>query len=349
MYTEILSAHNLTVTQWEKELYEEYIGQLMWKNYMGTSEDAIIQVKEDLMKEKGDKIRFGIAGKVIGGHVTGNAKLKGNEGRIEFYDDLITVDNDRQGVRVEDVPMSNQRAQFNVLLKAKAGLKVKAREALDDAITVGMSDTSSGRVQGRYLYGKVDSNYNAVHATALANIDNTDDKLTASIISIAKRKAQIPLNGASTKMRPMMVKSGKDYEEWFCFKGHSFAIRDLTESDAVWKNGALNIPPRDPDDSPLFKGSTFKGAWNGVLIYEYDRLLLESSSIQVAHNLLLGAQALGIGWAQRSKFNEEEDDYGHDIGYELHEIRGVKKLVFAGRATPHDHGVVHVFTAAVAD
>lgn len=348
MYTEILSANNLTVTQWEKEIYEEYIGQLIWNPFMGVSEDAVIQVKEDLMKEKGDKIRFGIAGKVVGGHVTGNSKLKGNEGRIEFFDDLITVDNDRQGVRIEDVPMSQQRAMFNVLVKAKAGLQMKAREALDDAITTALSDTSIGRVQGRYLYGAVDSNWNATHATALTNVDNTADKLTASVISIAKRKAQIPLNGATTKMRPMRVKTGKNYEEWFCLFAHSFPVRDLTESDAVWKQGALNLPPRDPNDSPLFSGSMFKGAWNGVLIYEYDRLILESSTIQVAHNLLCGAQACGLGWAQRSKFNEEPDDYGHDVGYELHEIRGLKKLVFA-RSTPHDHGVVSVYTAAVAD
>jgi N4-gp56 family major capsid protein len=348
MYTEILSNHNLTVTQWEKDLYEEYIGQLMWKHYMGTSEDAIIQVKEELMRLKGDKIRFGIAGKVIGGHVTGNAKVIGNEGRMEFYDDEITVDNDRQSVKFEDVPMSNQRAMFDVLMKGKAGLKIKAREALDDGITVALSNTSEGRVQGRYLYGSADSNWNATHASALAAIDNSADKLSVRMLSIAKRKGQIPLNGATTKMRPMRVKVGKDYEEWFCFKGHSFAIRDMVDDDAAWKNAQLNIPPGSRDDSPLFKGSTFKGAWNGVLIYEYDRLLLEASTMQVAHNLLLGAQACGLAWAQRSKFGEEEADVGHDVTYELHEIRGIKKLVFS-RASEHDHGVVHVFSAAQAD
>jgi len=348
MYTEILSSHNLTVTQWEKDIYEEYIGQLMWKNYMGTSEDSIIQVKEDLMQKKGDKIRFGIAGKVIGGHVTGNNKVIGNEGRMEFYDDEIVVDNDRQSVKFEDVPMSNQRAMFDVLLKGKAGLKMKSREALDDAVTAAFSVTTEGRVQGRYLYGAADSNYNATHATALLAVDNTADQLSVRMLSVAKRKAQIPLNGATTKMRPMRVKIGKDYEEWFCFKGHPFAIRDMVDNDAAWKNAQLNIPPGSRDDSPLFKGSTFKGAWNGVLIYEYERLLLESSTIQVAHNLLLGAQALGLAWAQRSKFGEEETDVGHDVTYELHEIRGIKKLVFS-RASEHDHGVVHVFSAAVAD
>ena len=347
-YTELLSAHNLAVKTWEAGIYEEYIGMLIWAPYMGTSENATIQLKEDLMKEKGDKITFGIAGKVIGGHVTGNAKVIGNEGTMSFFDDSVTVDNDRQSVKFEDVPMSSQRAMFDILLKGKAGLKIKAKEALDDAITAELSSTTSGRVQGRYLYGAVDSNYNATHATALANIDNTADQLTVKMIGLAKRKAQIPLNGATTKMRPMQIKTGKDWEEWFCFHGHTFAIRDMTENDAAWKNAQLNLPPGSRDDSPLFKGSAFKGAYNGVLIYESDRILLESSTIQVAHNLFLGAQALAIGWAQRSKFGEEESDVGHDVTYELHEIRGLKKLAFS-RSSVHNHGVVDTYSAAVAD
>jgi hypothetical protein len=34
--------------------------------------------------------------------------------------------------------------------------------------------------------------------------------------------------------------------------------------------------------------------------------------------------------------------------YEISEIRGISKLVF-NRTTPEDNGIIHVFTAAVAD
>lgn len=347
-FTEILTSHNLSVTQWEKGIFKEYTGDLDWARYAGTSENAIIQFKEDLMTKKGDTLRYGIAGQVVGGHVTGNNKVIGNEGSMEFFEDRVTVDNDRQSVKMEDVPMSNQRVMFDVLMQAKAGLKIKAREALDDGITVALSNTGEGRVRGRYLYGAADANYDATHATALLAIDNAADQLTVRMLSIAKRKAQIPGNGATTKVRPMRVKHGKESEEWFCFKGHPYAIRDMVDNDAAWKNAQLNIPPGNRDNSPFFKGSTFKGAWNGVLIYEYERLILESSTIQVAHNLMLGAQACAVGWAMRSKFGEEEADVGHDVTYELHEIRGIKKLVF-NRSSEHDHGVVHIFSAAVAD
>jgi hypothetical protein len=73
-----------------------------------------------------------------------------------------------------------------------------------------------------------------------------------------------------------------------------------------------------------------------------------ASSIQVSHGLLLGAQAAAVVWGQRSKFGEESADLGHTKIYELHEIRGIQKLVF-NRSTPEDNGVVHIFTSAVAD
>ena len=185
------------------------------------------------------------------------------------------------------------------------------------------------------------------HATALQNIDNTADQLTASMISVAKRKALIPVN-ATAMVRPMRTKMGKSYEEWFCFVGHPLSIRDLTENDAAFRNAQLLLPPGNRQDSVLFQGRSFKGSWNGVLVYEFDRLSLVSSTIQCSHNFLLGAQAAAVVWGQRSKFGEEESDVGHDRTYELHEIRGISKLYF-DRGTPEDHGYVHVFAAAVAD
>ena len=173
------------------------------------------------------------------------------------------------------------------------------------------------------------------------------DMLTTSMIDIAKRKALIPIV-ATAKIMPTKIKNGENYEEWFCFVGHTYAIRDMIINDASWKNAQLNIPPSSNSSSPLFTGSSFKGAWNGTLIYEYDRINLVASTIQCTHNFLLGAQAAAVVWGQRSKFGEEEGDVGHRVTYETHEIRGVNKLVF-DRTTPEDQGIVHVFSAAVAD
>ena len=349
-YVEILTGHSLTAEQWDEDLFTTYIGQLQWKNFMGTSTNSIIQIKEDLMKKPGDAITIGLRGELEGGKVTGNAKGIGNEGRVDFFGRRIVIDNVRHLIKIEDIPMSQQRVGWDVLQHAKEALQDKASEDLDEEITTQLSDTAVGRVRGKYLYGAADSNWNATHATALANIDNTADQLTTNMISLAKRKATLTSGGnlAQAKIRPMRVKNGKNAEEWFCFHGHTLCIRDMVTNDAAWRNAQLNIPPQSNESSPIFSGSWFKGAWDGVLIYDYERINLVSSTIQVAHNLFTGAQAAAVVWGQRSKFGEEESDLGHAVSYETHEIRGVDKLAF-DRSTVEDHGVVHIFAAAVAD
>lgn len=348
-FVEILTADGLTVEQWDASIFVEYIEMLWWKNLMGTSSNAIIQVKDDLTKKAGDAITLGLRGRMQGGKVTGNATGLGNEGTVSFFNERIVIDNVRHLIKIVDVPMTQKRVAFDVLQHAKEALVQKSQVDLDDEITRQLSDITEGRVQGRYLYGALDTNFNVTHATALANVDATDDQLTTNMIDIAKRKALRPLN-ATAKVMPMKIKLGKNFEEWYVMVAHPLAIRDMVENDAAWRNAQLNIPPLANSQSVIFTGSSFKGSWNGTLIYEYETIQLadNTNAVQTAHNLFLGAQAGAVVWGQRSKFGEEEVDLGHTLVFETHEIRGVEKLVF-NRATEEDQGVIHVFSAAVND
>jgi len=346
-YVEVLESNDLTAEQWDAQLFEEYIGQMWWKNVMGESMDSIIIVNEDLSGKAGSAVNLPMRGLMQGGKVTGNATGVGNEGSVPLFNYRIVVDNVRHLVRVEDIPMTEQRTAFGVLNAVKDALKEKNALDLDETVTSELSDVAAGRVRGRYLYGATDANWNATHATALTNIDNTDDQLTLDMINIAKRKARNPVN-AEAIIRPMRIQNGKNFEEWYTFVGQDLAIRDLVKNDAAFQNAHLLIPPQSNSESPLFTGSAYKGSFNGVLVYEYQRIQLVSSTIQVAHNLFLGAQAGCVAWAQRPKFGEEFFDLKHKVTYETHEIRGVDKIIF-NRDTPEDNGVIHVFSAAVAD
>lgn len=346
-YIEILTDNGLTQEQWDNKLFTEYLAELQMKHFMGTGPNAIIQVKEELTKEDGDAITIGMRGRLEGGRVDGNATGIGNEGTLDFFNQRIVIDNYRRLVRIRNVRMSNKRVGFNVLEQARMALQDEAAQDLNSDILDALTDVTAGRVRGRYLYGAADSNWNATHATALQNVDNTNDKLTTDMIEIAKRKAVIPVN-ATAKIRPMKIMSGKNFEAWFVFMGHTYCFRDLRKFDAAWVNAHLNLPPMGEGKSPIYTGSWFKGAWEGVLMYEYDQMPLISSTIQVSHGLLLGAQAGAICWGQRSKFGEEDYDLKHTKIYETHEIRGIEKLVF-NRSTQEDNGIVNVFAAAVAD
>lgn len=364
-YTEIATSGNSAVVsqeQWSDECHREYVGKLMMKWLIGAGEDAIIRVKEDLTKKAGDAITERYASAQSGGTVRGNARGAGNEGTMAFYAQRFIVDNVRSLHLITDVPMTEKRVSFSVKDEMKHALTSKHAETFDDDIVAMLCDTGAGRVRGRYLYGAADSNWNATHATALTAIDATNDMLTSAVIDIAQRKAVIKGTGVSQKIKPTRVKNGMNYEAWFVFLGHTYAIRDLVNNDAIFRNNQLLLPPRANSDSIYFSGSHFKGSWNGVLIYEYDRLPLVSSTVQCAHNVLLGAKAGVLAWGQRTKFTDDTvpsaaNDYGHDYGAELHDIRtklvtgssNNLKSVYNDGTNSHDYGLVNVFTAAVAD
>lgn len=353
-YTEVLTTHDLTAEQWETGIAAEYLQQVWFAHIMGESSDMPVQVKMDLNKKSGDAITLGIRSQLKGGHITGRSKGVGNEGRVDFYGQRITIDNDRQVVKVEDVPMTQKRVPWDVLMQVREALVDQSKQQLENDIMTALCDTATGRVRGRYLYGTADSNWSATHTTALTNVDNTSDQLTTSMLDIAKRKALIPVN-ATAKIRPMKVQVGQSFQEWFISVHHPYSIRDMIVGDASWKNAQLNVPPMATNNQHvLYTGASFKGSWNGVLIYEWDRVPLVASTIQVGHGLLLGAQAGAVVWGQTSKFNEDTiQDLGHDYVAELHEIRGISKIVYnrlsVSGETNEDNGAVHVFAAAVAD
>ncbi|MBI1308721.1 MAG: N4-gp56 family major capsid protein [Proteobacteria bacterium] len=336
------TTHGVSAEQWSNEVFAEYLGQNPFFTFMGTGSGNIIQVKEELTKAPGDAITVQLRAKLSGAGVSGNTVLKGAEEDLVFYDQRLVVDTLRHAVALRG-EMSEKRVAFDLRNQAREALVDWAADKLRSDIVTALTDTSSGRDRSRYLYGATDGNWNATHATALANVDATNDKLTTTAISKAKRKALLE---GDRKVRPFMLKDGNKVEEVYVLFAHSYAVRDLL-ADADFK--ALNTYiPTTFGDSVLVHGQRYKGMWDGVMIFETEMPLVSGAgagSIDVAHNVLCGAQACALAYGKRTNYKEDIDDYGHQNGFAIDEIRGVDKLVF----NSVDHGVVHLFTAGVAD
>ncbi len=336
MVATIETTHGVSAEQWSGDVFGEYLGQNPFYSFMGQNSNSIIQVKEELTKASGDAITVQLRAKLTGNGVTGSTALKGNEEDLIFYDQKIEVDTLRHAVILRG-EMSEQRVAFDLRNQAREALVDWASDKMRLEIITALTDTTSGRVQGRYLYGASEGNFNETHATALANVDAVDDQLTTEMISKAKRKAVLD---GGRKVRPFLMKSGNKTEEVFVLFAHPYAIRDLLE-DQSFKDVNVHLPASF-GDSVLVHGQRYKGMWDGVMIFECDEMPVESN---VAHNVLCGAQAVAVAFGKKTNYKEDIDDYGHENGFAIDEIRGVEKLVFNGV----DHGVVHVFSAAVAD
>lgn len=348
----------LTPQIWDDKFFMEYIRDNRFKRYMGTDENAIIQLKEDLTKKKGDKVTFASLHKLAGAGVTGNTTLEGNEEDLDARSMTVTISMLRHAVAVTD--WDQQKSVIDLRNAGKTALKMWIMEKMKTSIINalgsinGVAYASATEAQkdawlvdnaDRVLFGATKSNASSNdHSTSLANIDNTSDKLSPAIISLAKRMAQ----SASPAIRPIRV---NEDEEWFVMFAGPQAFRDLA-NDTTMTQANRDARVRGVESNPLFTGGSL--VWDGVIIREIPEIAAVSNgTIDCNPNYLVGAQALGIAWAQRPKTTTQVTDYEFRHGVGVMEMKGIEKLLFGSGAGDTDdlkqHGVVTVWTAGVAD
>lgn len=353
-----------TVKQWDAEFYREYIRANRFSRYQGTDANAVIQLKEDLTKKPGDALTISLVKALSGAGVTGNTLLEGSEEAISNYGQQVAIAAYRNGVAMTE--WEEQKTAMGVRKTARPLLKdwamelnrTKVIEALGSiqqtaggAITTYAAATEAAKDAwlatnaDRVLFGATVSNNAANdHSASLSNIDNTDDKLTRSIVSLAKRRAKM----ADPIIRPIRV---NDDEEWYVMFASSLAFRDLKADLAAVHEGARERSK----SNPLFTDGDL--VWDGVIIREVPEIGVYTQvgndpdgagallPIDVAPAYLCGAQAvahvIGKRWVSRT----EERDYGFVNGVAIEGFFGTEKLFYNGK----QHGVHTVYTAAVAD
>lgn len=353
----------LTPQIWDDKFFAEYVRQNRFARYMGEDEAAMIQVKEDLTRKQGDSITFAFQNALVGAGVTGNQLLEGNEEVLDLRSMKLTVAPVRHGVAVTN--WDEQKSAIDLRNAARSALLTWEKNKMKaDLITAflsinGVAYAAATTTQrntwlvansDRILYGSQRSNLtgaSGVHATALATIDNTADKMSGAVLSLAKRIAKM----ADPAIRPLTV---KDDEEWFVAWLHSYAFRDFRNDPAVL--AVQKDANERGKDNPLFTGGDL--LWDGIIVKEIPEFPtltgVGTAGIDVAPSVLVGAQALGVGWAQRLKTTTNVRDYGYVNGVGLQEMRGLGKLQFGKNGSTDtadlvDHGVVTIFTAGVAD
>ena len=104
----------LTVEQWDDQFFTEYLTENRYAGEMGTNENSIIQVKENLTKKPGDRVNFALVNKLTQDAITGRNTLEGNEEDMETRSFELAVDKRRNGVRVAEID-----EQFSAIVAAR--------------------------------------------------------------------------------------------------------------------------------------------------------------------------------------------------------------------------------------
>lgn len=360
--TDTTPATGLVVQQWEDKFFSEYLHDGGFKPLMGTNENSVIQVKEDLTKKAGDSITIALVNRLNNAAVTGVSTLEGNEEDMASRSMRIYVDKRRNAVRIAE--MSEQKSAISLRQAARATLLDWSMEDTRDLViealgslngtkfidrTAAIGDAWLVDNADRVVFGAAAAGFTDLSAD-LALLDTTDDRFNATALDAMVLKAKT----CSPKIRPMRDPgNGKRYYVVFA-NPHAFKnLRDSLDTEVL---AATSV---QAEASKLFEGGDIM--WNGCIVKETDNIPIYGGlgtdpdgagalpQGQVTPVYLCGAQALAVAYAKRWRTVTEEFDYGDKYGVAVEGIYGVRKIIFGKGAGDTDdlvdHGVVTGFFA----
>ncbi|NIR52122.1 DUF4043 family protein, partial [Candidatus Saccharibacteria bacterium] len=260
---------NNEATKFESDVFREYVRGGRFEKYIGQTENAIIQVNNDLKKTS-----IPLMAKLSGSGVSGSSTLAGNEEPLSNYAFELTPTYHRNGVLVNNE--EGEKSEFDLKKEAKPALMNWAMELKRDQIIQALGaveaggtyydygdasganlDTWNTNNQDRILYGSAKSNLTAGdHTTSLATIDTSNDKMDADMVTLMKRMAE----NANPLIRPVMLNNDEPF--YVMFIG-SYGFRDLKE-DSTIQQANREARPRDVMDNPIFTGGDL--FYDGVII-----------------------------------------------------------------------------------
>lgn len=346
----------LNVTTWLRKFYTEYIRDAGFGPYTGKTENAPIQLRTDLEGKGGNKVVIPFIHRATNSGVTGDNTLEGNEVALDADGHEITCDQLRNAVAVGKHEQT--KSDIDLLQAGETVMKNWAQEKFDEAI---IEAAQSPNVDGstayastaaadrnawvtanvdRVLFGAAKSNYSAVHATGLLNVDAAGDVLTPGMVSLAKRMAA----QASPRIKPIKV---NNQGEFYVLIVPTYAFRDLKNNSTM--SSALSSAMERGRDNPLWTDGDLY--WDGVIIHRADAIPTiagaGAAGIDVASCFLWGAQAIGVAWKTMTHVVKNTSDYGNLNGIGIAEDRGIDKLMES--ATGKQHGQLTLYCANVAD
>lgn len=388
---------NNELIKFRSDVAYDFLRSSRFDPYMGNDSTSVIVRMADLEAD-GKEIRVPLVTQLTGDGV-GAGTLRGNEEQIDSYGMPIWADWARNAVANNRAV--NKESSFNIRSTARSLLRGWAKRIVRDdlvdallsiptaSVQAGRFGTPGNRVNGlkwsaataanknswtaanydRVLFGSAVGNYSSTFATAVANVDSTNDKMTAAVGSlmkdIAKQTGVDPSNpgvyNGRPKITPWMIED-LDQEWYVCFLG-SRAFRDLKADPVMYQ---ANRDARSRENNPTKSNPIFTGGelvFDGVIYKEIpeitQRLLLTgvgASSIDVEPVFLCGQGALAYAMGQMPRATTLEDgDYDFVTGLGIESQYGVAKIakapidVTGALGTLVDWGMVTGFVSGVAN
>jgi len=331
--------HPLAVKHWSKDLMVEALKKTHALQFMGAGSGAICQIKTELNKDAGDRIRFGLRVQLQGDGIQGDATLEGNEEALTTYYDDVTIDQLRHAVRSKG-KMSEQRVPFSVRAEGRDGLADWWSDRIDTAFfnhlagNTGVTDT---RYTGNIATVAPDADHLIVQNQTAEGSLGASDTFSLTLIDKCIERAESFGKGSSDwpnsmPMRPVTVGADGYYVMFL----HPYQVTDLRTSTSTgqW----LDIQKAAMTGGQVTKNPIFSGAlgmYNNTILHSNTRI--PSVVANTRRAVFCGAQAAAIAFGQESgknKFSWKEEyfDYENQLGIAAGCIFGMKRTIFNSKS-----------------
>lgn len=315
---------------WRKQLFADVRDNLYMTRFIGTTEQDMIQEVEDLKKDKGSTINYGLGMKLSSSGITADSTLEGNEEAMTDYSTSVVIDQLRHAVRLTG-KMDEKKNAYDMRVSAKNRLADWWAERIDHEILDKLCGKASSTFSNTPTAAAATRSVFAGGQTSVGAVTSAM-KMDTKVLDAAKQMAKL----ASPMIRPVRV-SGKEY---YVVILHPYSATDLRQ-DPVWNQAQRDANVRG-EDNPIFSGAL--GIYNGMVIHEHEYVYNTtdgSGAANVCRNVLCGQQAGVIGWGAPVQWVEKSFDYGNSWGISCGAIFGVIKPIFNNL----DYGVVTMFAA----
>lgn len=339
--TEFALGAALAVQRWSTSLAVEAAKKQYFAPFIGTSQDNLIVVKDELNKGAGEKITVGLRMKLVHPGIEGDALIEGHatgEEALTFFNDAVFIDQLRKSTKSKG-KMSEQRVPYNMRKEGRDALSTWWAEEMDEEIMfylAGARGDGTSAHQATNWTGRANNALTAPDAghlkyggVATAKTDMT----SADIISLQDVERMIvAAETVDPMIQPFMVNGNKK----FVLLMHTLQAYQLRTGTST--NDWLEIHKATDrgNNSPIYKNAL--GEYADVVLHKHRNVVTFSdygvgTNLNAARALFMGAQAGIMAYGQgsgtgRYSWHEESDDRGNALAITAGTIFGIKKSEF---------------------
>jgi N4-gp56 family major capsid protein len=331
------------------------------KRFIGRGENYVIEQKDDLTSDAGDRVSFDLSVKLKQRPTSGDARVKGKEENLKFFTDEVVIDQQRHPVSAGG-RMTRKRTSHDLRKIAKDRLAEYWQQYMDEMFFIYLSGARGINEEFIEPAGYTGHATNAIQApdathllyagavTAKDNMVNTANMGTELIERAATHAKMIRAKDQdATDMMPVDVDGAKHYVVVMS-PYQAYTLRTTTTANN-WLDFQKAAAAAEGRKNPIFMGSL--GMINNVVLHDHENVIRFNDygvglDLPAARALFMGRQAgvvaYGTPGGMRFMWKEEMEDYDNEPTVVAGLIWGVKKTRFNDR----DFGVIALDTHAKA-